>query len=181
MWTFLIHLAVAEPFPIEMSTTESEPFIFTPSIVTIAESTTYLDESESRYRPKDRSNLTKGDAYNLGFDAARHNLEQRAEISRRILAYSLIKGTFHGIYLGATDFWGIYASILPHIILNNSVVFFPVEVVYDWRFNPDKQSKSLQKSYIRGYRQYYRLRKRAIIIPVEIATFMGGFSLGQAT
>ena len=161
--TLLFNLVLAEPSAIESSSTDSAPFTFTPSIVSIAEPAIYYDKTDRRFRPKDPANLSNGDAFNLGFDAARHNLEQRAEISKRTLAYAFVKGTVHGIFLGATDFWGIYASILPHLILNNSVVFFPVEVQYDWRFNPDKQSKSLQKSYIRGYRQYYRLRKRAIM------------------
>ena len=121
--TLLFNLVLAEPSAIESSSTDSAPFTFTPSIVSIAEPAIYYDKTDRRFRPKDPANLSNGDAFNLGFDAARHNLEQRAEISKRTLAYAFVKGTVHGIFLGATDFWGIYASILPHLILNNSVVF----------------------------------------------------------
>ena len=171
MWTLLFNLAFADSTPI------TESFTFTPSIYSITESE--VDETDTRYQPADPSALTEKDAYRLGFDAARHNLGQRAEIGKRTLIYSLIEGTGHGLFAGATLGWGLFASILPHLVVNNIVVFMPVEVQYDGTFDPEQQSEELQKSYVRGYQQYYRLRKRAIIIPVETATFLGGFIVGS--
>ena len=178
MWTLLLNLAFAESTSLEPSLAEAatEPFTFTPSIYSIAESE--VDETDTRYQPADPSALTTKDAYRLSFDAARHNLDQRAEIGKRTLIYSLIEGTSHGVFVGATLGWGLYASLLPHLLVNNIVVFIPVVVQYDETFDPEQQNEELQKSYVRGYRQYHRLRKRAIIIPVQTGTFLGGFLIG---
>ena len=179
IFTLLFNLAFAEPTSLEPSLAEAatEPFTFSPSIYSIVESE--VDETDTRYQQADPSALTEKDAYRLGFDTAKHNLDQRAEISKRTLIYSLIEGTSHGVFAGVTLGWGLFASILPHLVVNNIVVFIPIEVQYDESFDPTEQSEALQKAFVRGYRQYFRLRKRAIIIPVQTATFFGGFLVGS--
>lgn len=177
--TLLLSLAFAE----SESTEITEPFTFTPSIVSIAEPVEENEpvENDNKANPLDPADLTKRDAYHLGFDAARYNSEQRAEVSKRTFIYALVEGSSHGYFVGATLGWGLLVSITPHIIVNNIVVFFPVKVQYDETVDPEQLSADLKKSYRRGYRQYFRLRKRAIIIPVETATYFGGMLVGLET
>lgn len=177
--TLLLSLAFAE----SESTETAAPFTFTPSIISIAEPIEESTpvENDNEESPLDPITLTKRDAYHLGFNAARYNSTQRAEVSKRTLLYALIEGSSHGFLAGSTLGIALFASIFPHVIINNIVVFFPVKVQYDESFDPDSHSVELNKAYKRGYRQYFRLRKRAIIIPVETATFFGGMRVGFET
>lgn len=172
MLSFLLNLAMAEP--------TTEPFTFTSSIVSIAEPVpAETAVQDQRYQPMDPSALTSQDAFSLGYDAARHNLEQRSKVSKSTLVYSLIEGTAHGYLVGATAGFALFVTPIPHVILNNIVVFLPVKVEYDGSFDPEQQTEALRKHYRRGYRRYYRLRKRAIMIPTETVTFIGGATIGS--
>ena len=121
--------------------------------------------------------------FQTGWQAAKANTDMKRQIVIGGITRGTIYGTIDGTFIGGTQ--GILTphAMTPHIILNNSYIYNGVQ---NRRFMPlmtgvtlERKSQEVIKGYQRGYKQYIRLYKRAVIattssiVTVSVANIIG--------
>ena len=189
-WFLFSTLALADSIGISPS---ESTFSYTPSIFQRLDETIepeITDAASQDTAPKEEQEadpeVVQSDfwyGFQTGWQAAKANTDMKRQIVIGGITRGTIYGTIDGTIIGGTQGILTPLAMTPHIILNNTYIYNGVQ---NRRFMPlmtdvnlERKSQEVIKGYQRGYKQYIRLYKRAVIastgsiVTVSVANIVG--------